>query len=250
MKNSIKKFMLFTAVIGLTFSSIGCSTAAPDKGKDTTPKAPIEVSFRFDKDKAGWDGGFVDLPVDYDKSAYELEFSYKDIPMTNKTDKGLFLRGQNRSDDLFMFITKKLNEETGLKPNASYKAELSFDLATNVASGMMGIGGSPGTGVIVKAGIVNTEPKILEGDHNSSKFYLLNIDIGNQTEPGKDLTVLGNVEKVDSEDESYQYKSFRHSFDITTNENGECFVVIGTDSGFEGLTQLYYTNIKLVFAEK
>lgn len=250
MKNSIKKLMLLAAVIGLTLSSIGCSTSELGKGKDIAPKGPIEASFRFEKDKEGWTGGFVDLPVGYDESIYELEFSHKDILVANKTDKGLFLQGQNRSDDLFMFITKKLNQEIGLKPNTSYKAELSFDLATNVASGMMGIGGSPGTSVIVKAGIVNTEPKIIEGEHNSSNFHLLNIDIGNQMEPGKDLVVLGNVEKVDSEDESYQYKSFKHSFDITTDEKGESFVVIGTDSGFEGLTQLYYTNIKVVFVEK
>lgn len=250
MKISMNKFMIFTAVIGLTLASIGCSTSTPDKGKDTTSKAPIEASFRFDKDKEGWTGGFTDLPIGYDKSIYELEFSHKDIPVTNKTDKGLYLQGQNRSDDLFMFITRKLDQEIGLKPNTSYKADLSFDLATNVSSGMMGIGGSPGTAVIVKAGIVNTEPKIIEGEHNSSNYHLLNIDIGNQTEPGKDLAVLGNVEKVDSEDESYQYKSFSHSFDITTNEKGESFIVIGTDSGFEGLTQLYYTNIKVIFTEK
>lgn len=250
MKNSIKKLIIFAAAIGLTLSSIGCSTSEPNKENNTTPKAPREINFSFDKDKDGWVGGFVDLPVGYDQSIYELDFSHKDIPISNKTDKGLFLQGQNRSDDLFMFISRKLDQEIGLTPNTSYKAELSFDLATNVPPGMMGIGGSPGTSVIVKAGIVNTEPKIIEGDHNSSNFHLLNIDIGNQTEPGKDLAVLGNVEKVDSEDESYQYKSFKHSFDITTNEKGESFVVIGTDSGFEGLTQLYYTNIKVVFVEK
>lgn len=236
MKRTIKKSLLIFLSGVLIFSLVGCSEN--NKAKDSN-----SILFNFEKGVEGWSGDFADLPIDYDKELYELEFKHENIPMKDKKHKGLLLKGHNRSDDLFMYISRKFNKEEGLEPNTKYNVNLSFDMATNVPGGMMGIGGSPGASVYVKAGVTNVEPKSEEKDG----YFRMNIDKNNQSTSGKDMIVLGNVEKTDSQDESYQYKSFEGTFQIVTNENGEAWAIIGTDSGFEGLTELYYTNIKFEF---
>lgn len=203
----------------------------------------LKYSFDFKVDNEGWDIGFADVPLDYKDNSFDLQYGHKDIP--NKTDKGIMLKGQNRSDDLFMYITKKID---GLKPNSNYKVDLGFDLATNVPGGMMGVGGSPGSSVYVKAGVTNVAPKAIE----QNRYFRMNIDTGSQSNGGEDMIVLGNVEKLmtdemSSIDESFQYKPFISNFEVTTNENGEAFAIIGFDSGFEGFHELYFTNINLKF---
>ena len=37
------------------------------------------------------------------------------------------------------------------------------------------------------------------------------------------------------------------SFQITTDATGEIWLVVGSDSGFEGTTTLYYTQIDVAF---
>lgn len=236
MNNSIKKvFIIFLSSI-LIFSLASCSGNKIGKNSGS-------VSFNFEKGVEGWSGNFADLPVDYDKDLFETEFKHANIPIQDKKHKGLLIKGHNRSDDLFMYITRKFKEKQVLQPNTKYTVDLSFDIATNVPANMMGIGGSPGSSVYVKAGVINIEPKVEE----KNGYFRMNIDKANQSKSGEDMVVLGTIDKVNSQDDSYQYKQFKKTFQITTNENGEAWVIIGTDSGFEGLTKLYYTNIKIDF---
>jgi hypothetical protein len=239
MFKGIKAIPLFLLIL-ILMGTAGCSSSA-------SSKQPPDVTFTFSKDVEGWTGDFADYSTEINKEDLELDFKQSDVPVQGKTDKGLMVKGHNRSDDLFMFITRKFGSGDGLKPNTSYKVDLSFDLATKEAGGMMGIGGSPGGSVYMKAGAVNVEPR---SEKNKDNFYAVNFDKGNQAEGGKDMTVLGNIEKTDSSDETYQYKPFQKSFEVKTNDKGEAWVIIGTDSGFEGLTQIYYTNIKIAFSEK
>lgn len=156
------------------------------------------------------------------------------------------IQGHNRSDDLFMYIARGLTEKDGLKPNTKYNVKLSFDLATNIPAGMMGIGGSPGESVYVKAGVVSREPKV----EDKGGQLEINIDKGQQANGGREAELLGNIVKENSEDETYQYKHFEKTCELTTNSMSEAWIIIGTDSGFEGLTKLYYTNIEVSFEKK
>lgn len=205
---------------------------------------PLEVTFHFSNGPEGWQGYFAELPADYEQDVYELRFSHAPVPIPGRQDKGLLLQGHNRSDDLFMFIARKFGKEDGLKRRTTYTVRLSFDLATNVAPGLIGIGGSPGGSVYVKAGVVTSDPAPAVGGDG---YYRVSFDKGNQAGGGNALVVLGNIEKTGSQDDSYEYKSFQHECEVTTGDRAEAWVVIGTDSGFEGLTQLYYTNIRVTF---
>ncbi|BBI31229.1 copper amine oxidase N-terminal domain-containing protein [Cohnella abietis] len=209
----------------------------------------IKLSYQFDKNNEGWKGGFSDLPVDYNQDIYELKHARELLPVgdANKTNYGLKLQGHNRSDDLFMFLSRNVG---GFVPNATYQVKLNFAIYTDVADGMMGIGGSPGNSVIVKAGILNKEPLSVETAGAGEKYYRMNIDKGNQTTGGTDVKVLGNIAKPDSEKQGYQRKDFEYNATVKTNAKGELFLLVGVDSGYEGLTTLYFDDINVTATQK
>ena len=216
---------------------------------EETKTAPA-VAFTFDDGTEGWVGGFADLPVDHADHGYDVDFSYGDTPVSGEENKGLLLTGNNHSDDLFMYIARKFDSSDGLTPGAAYTVDLSFNMATNAAPGMMGIGGSPGESVYIKAGVVDTEPQSEPGTGDSAR-YVLNLDKANQSQSGEDMVVVGDAAKSEGDgqdDDSYQYKAFSHTFEAVANESGELWVIIGSDSGFEGTSLLYYDDIGVSFA--
>jgi hypothetical protein len=209
----------------------------------------IKIGYHFDGNNEGWKGGFSDLPVDYNKDIYELEHVRELLPLgdANKTNYGLKLKGHNRSDDLFMFLSRNVG---GFTPNTTYQVKLDFAIYTDVADGMIGIGGSPGSSVIVKAGILNKEPLSVETTGDGEKYYRMNIDKGNQSTGGTDAKIVGNVTKPDSEKAGYQRKNFEYNATVKTNAKGELFLLVGVDSGFEGLTTLYVDDINVTAIQK
>lgn len=199
--------------------------------------------YDFNKSDDGWKGDFADLPVTYEPTIYNLDYSRELLPLEdNKTNYGMKLTGTNRSDDLFMFMTKSVQ---GLAPNTEYNASLSIGMYTNEEGGQFGIGGAPGESVYIKAAVLGTEPKAIEQDEAGEKYYRMNIDKGNQSMEGKDTSILGNITKPDSSQEGYQLVTLQYNVKVTTNQNGEVFLLIGSDSGYEGLTTLYFDDIKL-----
>ena len=142
-----------------------------------------------------------------------------------------------------MFVKKKI---TGLKPNTNYKIELEIEFATNAASGSFGVGGSPAENVYIKAGASTNEPmKVLD---NSDNNYRMNIDKGNQSQDGTNMKLIGNFANG-TDLFVYKLKSLSTTMPINviSNSNGELWVIIGTDSGFEATTTIYYNRITLNF---
>lgn len=240
MKKLVCKMLLLVFSAALSFLTLGCTIGEINQN-------PAGMLFTFVKNDGGWKSGFADLPTDYDKEIFALDSKRTKIPMVGRNDAGLMLQGHNRSNDLFMYIAKEFNGLYGLKPYTTYQVNLSFELATNVAPGTLGIGGAPGTNVYVKAGVVNCKPGVIV---DKNKDYRMNVDKGDQERGGKDMVMLGNLEKVNTTDSSYEYKSFQHTFEVTTDNNRAAWVIIGTDSGFEGLTRVYITNIRVTALEK
>lgn len=208
----------------------------------------IEVSFSFAEGAEGWTGDFADLPVDRtEKSDFRLEKGWGSIPTADKQSvNGFLLQGMNRSDDLFMFVKRPIGSVEGLQPQTSYQVDLSFDLGTDTSRGLMGIGGAPGEAVTVKAGVLNREPIPIRKEE-AVPYYRMNIDTGSQTKGGADMQALGNLVKPQAEIEGYQLKPFTANFKATTDENGQLWLILGTDSGYEGLTRIYFTHIQAKF---
>lgn len=228
---------LFVSVLTvLLFTLAGCE-------KDGNLIDPKEFTFTFINNTEGWVGGFADYPNEPNvEDFYELEFSHSTLPSPLNTSEGALRQsGNNHSDDLFMFVKKKL---TGLAPNANYKIAIEIEIATNAKSGAVGVGGAPGENVFIKAGATTNEPiKVLNVSEN---HYRMNIDKGDQMQDGENMKLIGDF--ANGTDLSvYKFKSLRttNPINVTSNSNGELWVIVGTDSGFEATTTIYYNSIKV-----
>jgi hypothetical protein len=232
-----KLFLFVSSVLLITFTSCQKTDVA-------NPVEPKEFSFKFQTNTDGWIGDFADYPnqpnVEY---FYELEFSHSTLPSPlNTSDGTLRQSGNNHSDDLFMFVKKKI---TGLEPNKTYKIDLEIEIASNAATGSIGVGGAPGESVFIKAGASNIEPmKVLE---NSDSHYRMNIDKGNQAQDGANMKLIGDFANG-TDLNVYKLKVLKTTSPISvkTNSNGEIWVIVGTDSGFEATTTIYYNTIKVI----
>jgi hypothetical protein len=199
----------------------------------------ITQPFDFSVSDYGWSGDFADYPVG-DSVAYGLYFGYDQLPANLGNTKGLKISGTNYSDDLFMFVKKKIE---GLQPSTSYEVAFQVKFATNASKDQVGVGGSPGESVYLKAGAAPFEPDKID----VNGYYQMNIDKGNQLSGGNHMVLMGNVA---SHTPSYDYSVVERNngttFRAATNSAGELWVVVGTDSGFEGTTTLYYTSITVL----
>lgn len=203
---------------------------------------PVECSFEFTSDAEGWTGDFADYPVGSAES-YKLEFEHTTLPAPlDETEGALRLSGFNKSDDLFMFIKRKIS---GLEPNTTYYATFYVEFASNVPDGLYGVGGSPGESVFVKAGATQTEPDREEDDMN---YYRMNIDKGGQSQGGADMVMIGDFSN-DTASDDYTLKTVTNDnrFSVTSDANGELWLIAGTDSGFEATTTIYYNKFWVVF---
>lgn len=231
--------------IGVLFILCGLSVISCSVPEQDT--MVFSITYDFSTMDNGWTGDFADYPVG-DSISYELFYKHDTLPTNlnaNATKKALHISGNNHSDDLFMFVKKKI---TGLRPNATYTILFNIKMASNASTSSVGIGGSPGTSVYLKAGASLVEPKKIEQDG----FYYMNIDKGNQATEGADMILLGNIGVAATTTQFTSISRYNTSvtaFTITTNESGEIWLIVGTDSGFEGLTHLYYTQIDVLFNE-
>lgn len=205
-------------------------------------------SFDFSKSQSEWAVEFTDYPSGAEDSAlYELRYAYTNRPENLGVNKmSMMLSGSNHSDDLFMFMKRKISN---LAPNTDYAIVFEVELASNAPMGAVGIGGSPGESVFLKAGASGTEPrKVIDGN-----LFSLNIDKGNQSTQGENSIVLGNIAV------NYYTKEYalitRNNADVNSspliaksNSKGELWLIVGTDSGFEGTTTVYYTKINVMFS--
>jgi hypothetical protein len=216
--------------------------SACKKSSNNSPSTGNQYEYNFSAGAEGWIGDFADYPNEPSvEQFYQLEFSHTGLPAPlNTTDGALRLSGINKSDDLFMFIKKKI---TGLEAGKKYTVNLTIDFATDVANNMVGIGGSPGESVFVKAGAVALEPKKMI--NTSENWFRMNIDKNNQSNSGNDMKVIGNFANGTNVN-TYTIKQLSTITPITVQANpqGEIWLVVGTDSGFEGRTTIYYNSVK------
>ena len=143
-----------------------------------------------------------------------------------------------------MFMKRKISD---LSPNTDYTLVFEVELASNAPKGLAGIGGAPGESVFLKAGAASTEPKKVIEDNQ----YALNVDKGNQNTPGEMAIVLGDIAvSYDTQDYALitRNNTEKTPFIARSNSKGEIWLLVGTDSGFEGTTTVYYTRINVVLS--
>jgi len=220
----------------------GCSLSADENGFWV-----FSESFDFNEGQFDWEVDFTDYPAGTEDSTfYELTYAYTKVPANLGVGYSMMLSGNNHSDDLFMFMKKKI---TGLTPNTTYAIVYDVELASNAKAGEFGVGGAPGESVYLKGGASGVEPvKIVEDN-----CFKLNVDKGNQSAYGDTSVVLGDI-SVPSSADGYTLISRNNAatddipLTVPSNSLGEIWLFIGTDSGFEGTTTVYYTKVNVVFS--
>ena len=221
------------AAIGM---SILAGTAA---AKETT----AGLTFDFNQNDGGFTPIFSDYPNEHGvEEFYELRSGHEEVPIAD-AGKGLFISGNNHSDDLFMGYYKDL---IGLVPETEYQFTVRFQLATNVGNDMIGIGGAPGESVFVKCGVVSEKP---ENSLDSLSHFRLNIDKGTQSQSGADMIVVGDLAKEEiNRPGEYEFNEIETKVIARTDKAGTAYLVIGSDSGFEGITSYYLDDIYVSWA--
>lgn len=213
----------------------------------TAPSTEIKASFLFTQDTAEWQAGVADyspgmLPT--------LQFVSGVQPLRaplDTSEAALYLSSRNASDDAFMFYKHRY---AGLIPGTRYIARFTAQIASDVPSGCAGIGGQPGEGVFVKAGASSAEPVAVD----TGRYVMMNIDKGNQSQSGTNGVVIGNIATAlqcdDTDSHRWQLKDLANSGEsvsVQVPDDGFVWLFIGTDSGFEGTTEVFFTRFDVSF---
>ncbi len=210
----------------------------------------VSKTFDFRNGALGWQAGFADYPPSTDKDGfYQLKAELRSLPPElGVSGTGFYIQGNNHSDDLFMFMKRRLDPTDGMVAGQAYQVNFTLVFASNEQSGCVGIGGSPGDSVFLKAGASPGEPRALLDTSPLFSYLRMNVDIGVQSQGGVATSVtgtIGNGTPCDSAPKPYIsiQRTHQHTTLVNANSRGELWLLVGTDSGFEGFTSLYYQRI-------
>lgn len=229
----------------------GCTA---DTGGTTTtsepgPGQPISLSFEFVGGSDGWAAEISDYT---EATRPEDAIAQTGVaPPGMDADRGFFrLAADNRSDDLFQYMLRPLREPAGLAPNTPYEIEFRVVAASNAPSDCAGIGGAPGESVWLKVGASTEQPVPVSQDGETR----MNVDKGGQSQGGENADVAGVIangipcEEALDAGRPYETVTWTETLDntVSTDEEGELWLFVGVDSGFEGRTDLYYDTVEVV----
>ncbi len=207
---------------------------------DDCPAVPTAMTFEFRLDDGlmGWQPGFADYTVGEDAVINPV---HGHEPLPDGLDgSGAFLEGRNASADLFMYLKRRLE---GLVPGTDHLVTMEVEFTSRYPVGSMGIGGSPGESVFIKLGASAHEPDRVE---DGQGMWRMNVDKGNQASGGRHAVTVGTIAKPD--DGTFDHVLLRRDnrdkpIPVRTDAGGGLWVLVGTDSGFEGVTRIYYTRV-------
>jgi hypothetical protein len=238
------------AVLSLLLSACG-----DDAGGDSTfpPTGPggIAVPLRLEYDFLDGSDGWAAEISDFTDATRPDDFVAETgvAPIGFDARSGYFhLAAGNRSDDLFMFLARSVGIDDGLVGSTPYRAAFTVEFASDAPTGCAGIGGAPGESVYLKVGATDTQPVPVETDDG----VRLSIDKGNQSGGGADAEVAGDIangipceQALEQDPVPYAIVTREHTLGdpVTTAPDGTLWLLVGTDSGFEGRTSLYYDRI-------
>jgi hypothetical protein len=208
----------------------------------------LRRSFDFRAGRQGWEADFADYAPEM-VEGLELDAGPRTLPPElGLQGPGFLLSGFNQSDDLYMSLSRRLTAADGIEPERAYSVELSIVFASAAPSGCPGIGGAPGESVFMKAGAAPIEPEPFLD--STDGHVRMNIDKGNQSEGGLHASVFGDAANgLPCEPGSEMFVSLRrehrHLPAVSASAAGDLWLLVGSDSGFEGTTSLYYQRIEV-----
>ncbi len=240
-----KKYLLVASVFYFSASSL---SFAMDQGEVDGNQVHVarvhDVALDFSDERTNWYSNYADYSIGQE-DMINFNSQINHIPNLQNTT-GYLLGGTNVSDDLFMYVATK---HSGFKPDTNYEIKFKdLVFATNEPPGRIGVGGAPGESVYVKAGAAALKPSPQEEEG----FVKMNIDKGIQSNNGKNAIVMGNFAKTNnSSPGEYELKhiTLNKSILVKTNPKGNLWFFVGTDSGFESRTEIYFKSANFEVSE-
>jgi hypothetical protein len=190
-------------------------------------------SYNFETDYQGWACDFSDYNVG-DSVRLNLSYNRDTMPQIRPIQYGIIMTGDNFSDDLFFFLKKHI---TGLLPNVTYSIAFSIDVVTKIPPDCCSA-----SDLFLKAGATTIEPSKTV----SSDMYRMNIDKGNQSQPGPDMDTLGHTMHTVPESFSYHLVTLTnagHLFRRTASPNGDLWLTVGAESAFEAYAEFLIARV-------
>lgn len=217
----------------------------PTPSPSPAPSFVVVVDFTTD---ATWTAGFADFTPGMEPQVL-FESGLRPVP-SNVGGNGFLIGGDNPSDDIALFVWRKIEN---LKPSTDYKIESEVEFATNGPAGCFGVGGAPGDSVYFKAGASDLPPALVM--HPTENLLVPNFDKANQSESGADVKVLGNIASAQAgacDAPVYARKTLDSNGagpTVRSDANGALWLVLTTDSGYEGRTELYLLDARIELTE-
>lgn len=228
-----------------------CVVLAAGAAACSDPAGPdvdiVELSWQLGEHGAHWATGFADHPLEKEMDWQLAAYLRYLPPPLDEAQRGLYFTARNHADDLFMYFTREIE---GLVPGARYDADFEVEIASNAPLDCAGVGGSPGEAQWLKVGVVNFEPVVrVEGEH-----HRLNADIGAQSSDGAHATVLGNIGvPTDCLDPVFALKQLATTTrrpSVVADRDGRAWLIVGVDSGYEGLIEVYFTSLAVTLTPR
>src|SRR5437588_7124525 len=234
--------LVFSCLLLLAFNSVSLAQGAA---------SPVTRSFDFRNGALGWQAGFARYtPVSYKPDdPYPPLAEIRNLPSELGIDgTGFYVQGNNHSDALVMFLKRRLSSADGIVAGQTYQVNFTVIFASAAQSGCFGAGGSPGDSVMLRDGVSPAEPLALLDTSGPFSFFGMNIDIGGQRKDGLAASASGTIANgIPCSSASPSYVSIQqthqHTSLVNANSKGDLWLFVGTDSGFEGPTGIYYQRI-------
>ena len=212
-------------------------------GADDSPGAPQNPTTVV-WDFAVADPGVTALFADYAPvTDVEATSGRRALPAELGTEQGYMLSGVNRSDDLWMSMSAPV---AGLSSTTAYTLTATITLATDAPAGCAGVGGAPDS-VFLKVGAIGRVP----GRSLVEEHFRVNYDKGAQADGGSEVSRvpndIGNGRRCRAEPRFESLvRTHTHPNPVRPNDDGTLWLIVGTDSGFESRTTLYYQKVEVV----
>jgi hypothetical protein len=166
----------------------------------------------------------------------------KEVEVPGRDRNAFYIQSFNSPDDIFMYLKGVLTKADGIVDDKDYKLAFQIHFASNAVGGP-GSGGSPSS-VWLKAGGSTVEPVPALQPNN---YLSINVDKGDQENGGKNLGFIGSIWNGQEGGETPRYillkRDYEHPFPIRSSLGAELWFAVGTESGFEALTGIYYYSI-------
>ncbi|MBO9621586.1 MAG: hypothetical protein J7500_02630 [Sphingomonas sp.] len=217
-------------------------TSTPWPQPSTPAPRPYVFSFQVIRE---WSWGYGEYSIGQEE-AIGFAGSHERLPAPLEYLKGVRLRSDNRSGEVFMYIFRRLD---GFKRSTWYRAYFTIRVATNAPIGCGSLEGAPGESVTLKAGATTGQPIMRVRDRR----VISDFDKGNHASSGAESVVLGNIAGTQIDcagPRSYEIKTLGSAsgVPVQTDAEGRLWLYIGTDSAFFGVTDIYILEGSIEFA--